>query len=1007
MKRILLISCVLFASFSFAQVIDVFNYNGALNANGWTTHNGTGGQLVTTTTPSDNGNSLSYAGLPPSSGNRVTTVAGNNEDVNHALSGISGVGYFSFILKVPNTTGINAAGDYFIGFGGTAGATVSNLASRVFVKPGVTPGTFMLGIQNTTGGTPTQSYEPTEYAVGTSVFVVVKYDRTVTNHMASLFINPVPGQPEPVADTTNNSGTATTFVNFASLYIRQNGSAASGTGNLEIDEIRAGSTWNAVTCNTSSTLNVTNCGPYTLNSQTYTTSGTYQQVIPNAAGCDSTITLNLVVNNPTSSTINASSCSSYTLNSQTYTSSGTYVQTLPNANSVGCDSTITLNLTIVASITYYEDFDNDGYGNPAVTQSGCSQPVGYVANDDDCDDNNNAIGMGQTYYADTDNDGFGDAAVDSVACTQPAGYVTDNTDCDDNNGAIGAPFNYYPDLDNDGHGSAAATPVAACTPPANHVLNNDDCNDANPNVYPGATEIPNNGVDEDCSGSDFNTIGAQIGLYEFTGNDCTTPMLSVTTQPANATFSDYSSDSVNCAAATNVYNNSGWNMGTTIDLTEFNEFTITPDPCYELELTRLTLGHRISNSADTLYVHLRSSLDNYSNTIWTKYFTAEGVLQNDTILLPGAFAAIQGPVTFRFYVTEINSNLATYRQDNVGVNGFIHAMMQQTYYADADGDGFGDPAVDSMDCTAPQGYVSDNTDCNDNNAAENPNAVWYLDADTDGFGDATVDSVSCTQPAGYVSNDTDCDDSNSGIGSSITYYLDADNDGYGDANNTTVACTQPVGYVTISGDCDDNDDQVTVPANVYYADTDNDGFGDSNNSTLACSLPNGYVDNSDDCDDTDQNITTGNTYYEDADSDGFGNGNSVMVDCTQPAGYVTDNTDCDDTNDQIYPGATDIADNTIDENCDGVDGYLGLNELSEMSAQVFPNPGTDNVNIELSGNWNPNVTVTILAADGKVVAAQIMKGNKVAVATENLQTGIYLIRVTDGTNNRVMRWVKH
>lgn len=297
--------------------------------------------------------------------------------------------------------------------------------------------------------------------------------------------------------------------------------------------------------------------------------------------------------------------------------------------------------------------------------------------------------------------------------------------------------------------------------------------------------------------------------------------------------------------------------------------------------------------------------------------------------------------------------------------------------------------------------------CNDNNAAENPNAVWYLDADTDGFGDATVDSVSCTQPAGYVSNDTDCDDSNSGIGSSITYYLDADNDGYGDANNTTVACTQPVGYVTISGDCDDNDDQVTVPANVYYADTDNDGFGDSNNSTLACSLPNGYVDNSDDCDDTDQNITTGNTYYEDADSDGFGNGNSVMVDCTQPAGYVTDNTDCDDTNDQIYPGATDIADNTIDENCDGVDGYLGLNELSEMSAQVFPNPGTDNVNIELSGNWNPNVTVTILAADGKVFAAQIMKGNKVTVATENLQTGIYLIRVTDGTNNRVMRWVKH
>jgi hypothetical protein len=35
---------------------------------------------------------------------------------------------------------------------------------------------------------------------------------------------------------------------------------------------------------------------YTLNGQTYTQSGTYTQIIPNAAGCDSTITLNLSLN---------------------------------------------------------------------------------------------------------------------------------------------------------------------------------------------------------------------------------------------------------------------------------------------------------------------------------------------------------------------------------------------------------------------------------------------------------------------------------------------------------------------------------------------------------------------------------------------------------------------------------------------------------------------------------------------------------------------------------------
>ena len=48
--------------------------------------------------------------------------------------------------------------------------------------------------------------------------------------------------------------------------------------------------------NTSSTITQTVLDSLTLNGQTYTQSGTYTQVIPNAAGCDSTITLNLTLN---------------------------------------------------------------------------------------------------------------------------------------------------------------------------------------------------------------------------------------------------------------------------------------------------------------------------------------------------------------------------------------------------------------------------------------------------------------------------------------------------------------------------------------------------------------------------------------------------------------------------------------------------------------------------------------------------------------------------------------
>ena len=82
--------------------------------------------------------------------------------------------------------------------------------------------------------------------------------------------------------------------------------------------------------------------PYILNGQTYTSPGTYTNT-NNALGCDSIITLYLS-SNSSSSSLTQTACGSYTLNGQTYTSSGTYTQTLTNV--AGCDSTVTLNLTV-------------------------------------------------------------------------------------------------------------------------------------------------------------------------------------------------------------------------------------------------------------------------------------------------------------------------------------------------------------------------------------------------------------------------------------------------------------------------------------------------------------------------------------------------------------------------------------------------------------------------------------------------------------------------------------
>ena len=74
--------------------------------------------------------------------------------------------------------------------------------------------------------------------------------------------------------------------------------------------------------------------------------GTYQDTVQNAGGCDSVITVNLTINDASTSAIAPSVCYSYTSPSgnHVWDSSGTYTDTLMNAS--GCDSVITVNLTI-------------------------------------------------------------------------------------------------------------------------------------------------------------------------------------------------------------------------------------------------------------------------------------------------------------------------------------------------------------------------------------------------------------------------------------------------------------------------------------------------------------------------------------------------------------------------------------------------------------------------------------------------------------------------------------
>ncbi len=99
-----------------------------------------------------------------------------------------------------------------------------------------------------------------------------------------------------------------------------------------------------ISCETSSQVTMNGCDSVVYNGKTHKESGVYQYAFTNRAGCDSTVTLNLTINKSTSSQIVASACGSYELNKKIYTKSGKYTDVLRNAK--GCDSVITLDLTI-------------------------------------------------------------------------------------------------------------------------------------------------------------------------------------------------------------------------------------------------------------------------------------------------------------------------------------------------------------------------------------------------------------------------------------------------------------------------------------------------------------------------------------------------------------------------------------------------------------------------------------------------------------------------------------
>ena len=347
-----------------------------------------------------------------------------------------------------------------------------------------------------------------------------------------------------------------------------------------------------------------------------------------------------------------------------------------------------------------------------------------------------------------------------------------------------------------------------------------DCDENDPNINIAATEIPNNGIDDNCDGTidEGSTVDADGDGFSPDGPD-----------PSLRDCDDADPDT----------------------------YPGAPELCDGKD-------NDCDNNVDeglTLYTYsFDGDADGFGNSdpFWWKQSCDSIPPQFHSRLLTDCDDT---DPTINPNATEVCDGI-----DN-NCDGEIDEGLATTYYPDMDGDGDGDFRIQGTDfCSDPgNGWSLINDDCNDNDPTVYKGAPELCDGQDN----------NCN---GFI----DAEDVLLGTGIELvggtTYYADTDNDGYGDPDESLVECAQPTGYVTNDDDCDDTRPDVYPGAPeicdgidnncdnsvdeglsfvTYYMDSDGDGFGDAATEFSSCETPADAVTDSTDCDDTDDTIYPG------------------------------------------------------------------------------------------------------------------------------------------------------
>jgi hypothetical protein len=510
---------------------------------------------------------------------------------------------------------------------------------------------------------------------------------------------------------------------------------------------------------------------------------------------------------------------------------------------------------ITGQSIWYADADTDNYGDPATSQLACYQPDGYLPDNTDCNDSDSAIRPGAAEICDgTDNDcnaGTGDGigeswyggicdGADADLCeegsyecingTQSCSDVTSDTaeicsdgidnDCD---GSVDEPniseplvVNVYP---------VADTSVRSGSPSANY-----------------GTELT---LEVDGSPTRISYL-----LFDVTG-------ISGTVQSARLSL-DVVNQSSSGGTVHFISNNSWDENAATFDTRPDIDGpaldtagAVAVGDILEFDVTPAVGGNGVYSFA---------IVPNSNNRV--EYRSRE-----DSINPPVLIITTQGEGAPFYCDDDSDGYIDSTSDGGYTENGCKPAGCQTEAGIDCDdtNGGIKPGAVEICD------GMDNNCDglIDDNDPGITGQSIWYADTDTDNYGDANTSLLACSQPDGYLSDNSDCNDSDSAISPGAVEICDGiDNDcsaGTGDGSGEgwyggscdgadadlcqegiyeCISGTQSCSDLTgdkgevcsdgIDNDCDETVDELNVPeplvVNLYpIADTSVDSQSPSSN----------------------------------------------------------------------------------------------------------------------------------------------------------------------------------